>query len=261
VATIGGDGKTYKVPARTDAGTPAKWPGAAPLNMHMNIVATATAPGAQNSTSPSIDGLISLELAVFARKAQREKSVAELAAALKRYAAKLAGSAAVTVPEVLPVVAEPVVASAPVPDGTPRQQPAPPKPLRDVRRDIMPAAHNAADNADYGDPPVEGSATEKPISASEPTAQVEDLGATEKPISVSEDEPEFLLEIGKIVHLHQATQCGRIRVPDGDLNFDGRIRLEPGLVLRQGMEVDCRLLERSPGWVQVLEMAKVQAEA
>jgi hypothetical protein len=66
-------------------------------------------------------------------------------------------------------------------------------------------------------------------------------------------------ETGTVCHLHAPTRCGRVHISDfGDLNFDQRTLLEPGLVLKQGMRLEVRLLERGRNWVQVAELAKPQ---
>jgi hypothetical protein len=48
-------------------------------------------------------------------------------------------------------------------------------------------------------------------------------------------------------------------LPEGELNFTDQTPREAGLVLKTGMDVDVRLVERRPGWVQVVELARVEA--
>jgi hypothetical protein len=59
-----------------------------------------------------------------------------------------------------------------------------------------------------------------------------------------------------VVHLHQATQCGRVRLHDGvELNFTHKAPREDGLVLRVGLEVDCRVLEQPGRYPTIAELA------
>jgi hypothetical protein len=128
---------------------------------------------------------------------------------------------------------------------------SPPRSLQDVVRDITPDADDAVvspDRTDRGhgdddgpDPPAE-----------EPIALVDDVA----PARDAQVAPEPYWELGTVSHLHQLTQCGRIDISDlGELNFDGRVLKEPGLVLKVGLAVDCRVVERPDGGVRILEMA------
>jgi hypothetical protein len=48
-------------------------------------------------------------------------------------------------------------------------------------------------------------------------------------------------------------------LPEGELNFTDHTPREAGLVLKTGMEVDVRVIERQPGWVKVVELAQLEA--
>jgi hypothetical protein len=67
-----------------------------------------------------------------------------------------------------------------------------------------------------------------------------------------------LPELGKAVHLHQATQCGRVRLSEGgeELHFTDRTPLEPGLVLKVGQQVDCRVVEQPGRYPTIAELAR-----
>jgi hypothetical protein len=114
------------------------------------------------------------------------------------------------------------------------------KPLHDVMRDITPDADND------GEMP-----TEERIALHEDRAAMHRHEPRQDAVEARDPEPmriEEWWELGKVVHLHQATQCGRVRLSEGgeELHFTDRTPLEPGLVLRVGQHVDCRVVER-PG--------------
>jgi hypothetical protein len=90
-----------------------------------------------------------------------------------------------------------------------------------VARDIQPDA----DNDDYGDLP-----TEERIALHEDQAALNRKPAA---VEVRDPEPEGWWELAKVVHLHQVTQCGRVRLHDGlELNFTDKTPREDGLMLR-----------------------------
>jgi hypothetical protein len=127
------------------------------------------------------------------------------------------------------------------------------KPLHDVRRDITPDA----DNDDYGDGDLP---SEERIALHEDRAIMHRHAPRQDAVEAREPEPlriEEWWELGKVVHLHQATQCGRVRLSEGgeELHFTDRTPLEPGLVLRVGQEVDCRVVERPGRYPTIAELA------
>jgi hypothetical protein len=120
------------------------------------------------------------------------------------------------------------------------------KPLHDVMRDITPDADNE------GEMP-----TEERIALHEDQAA---LNRRHDAVEAREPDPmriEEWWELGKVVHLHQATQCGRVRLSEGgeELHFTDRTPLEPGLVLKVGLELDCRVVERPGRYPTIAELA------
>jgi hypothetical protein len=197
------------------------------------------------------------------RAAQKEGGLDELADAFRRYYAahlvpppippeapcntETADVAAADVADV-PVAAEQPPKRARQPDKS-AGSPAPT--YRDVVRDITPDA----DNDDYGDLP-----NEERIALHEDRAAMHRHAPRQDAVEAREPEPmriEEWWELGAVVHLHQATQCGRVRLSEGgeELHFTDRTPLEPGLVLKVGLELDCRVVERPGRYPTIVELA------
>jgi hypothetical protein len=127
---------------------------------------------------------------------------------------------------------------------------SPPQKRRDLARDITPDA----DNDEYGELP-----TEERIALHEDRAAMHRHAPRQDADEVREPEPrvEEWWELGKVVHLHQATQCGRVCLSEGgeELHFTDRTPLEPGLVLKVGQQVDCRVVERPGRYPTIAELA------
>lgn len=131
--------------------------------------------------------------------------------------------------------------------------------VRDVALDIQPA-----DDADLqrSQRVTSDAATLEPTD--ERVAHEDEAALNRKPAAVEASEPapepEGWWELGRVVHLHFATQCGRVRLDDGaELNFTDKTLREPGLVLRVGVEVDCRVIEVADSgrrYVRAVELAK-----
>jgi hypothetical protein len=205
-----------------------------------------------NASKPLlIDKLVSSAMAGLLHAAQKDGGLDELADAFRRYYVPHLVPPPI-MPEV-PVateVADPpsVTAKPQEPAREPSQSHASPAPkVRDVARDIQPDA----DNDDYGDLP-----TEERIALYEDPAC---LNRTPAAGSGREPEPTRVgewWEFAKVVHLHQATQCGRVRLHYGvELNFTDKTPLEPGLVLKVGLEVDCRMVEQPGRYPTIAELA------
>jgi transposase len=195
---------------------------------------------------PTLDDQVKMAMTSLLRTAKRDERLEELADAFRKfYGAHLVPPRVTpTAPlaEVGTEVAdpakphavardpeEPFGASPPVSEASPPKLGVPPvRNLRDVTRDITPDA----DNDDYGDLPTE-----------ERIALHEDQAALER---TPQPEPEGWWELAKVVHLHQATHCGRVRFRDGgELDFTDKTPREDGLVLKVGLDVDCRIVELS----------------
>jgi hypothetical protein len=126
------------------------------------------------------------------------------------------------------------------------------QPLRqhDVMRDITPDADNEGEM-----PTEERIALHEDRAAMHRHAPRQDAVEARDPESMRIEE---WWELGKVVHLHQATQCGRVRLSEGgeELHFTDRTPLEPGLVLKVGQQVDCRVVEQPGRYPTIAELAR-----
>jgi hypothetical protein len=148
-------------------------------------------------------------------------------------------------PEIHPVIAEPVgKAQWPPAASVPR---AHVRPLRDVMRDITPSD---APNSSYA------------VSAEGVEERLADVEEAEEypPVQLAPATPrEGNWILGTVAYINAFTQCGRVYFPKcGDLQFSDRTPREAGLVLRRGLEVDCRFVERH-GHPWIVELARPAA--
>jgi hypothetical protein len=247
-AMLGADGKSY---SRDRAHAPAK--------------------------TSSLDDLLSTALTSLTCDVRKEGRVGELASALKRHAQRLsieakqsnsdghvAGQAK---PEPAIVAGSSDTSTAPAPGEPPQPATEPPPALRtwrDVARDIAVETERRALANEVAEErhPSDGVERSGPAERDQVAPHQQRIGADTREPDVSANRTgaaESWWERAQVCHLHQLTQCGRVRVDDGELNFSDHTPREAGLVLRTGMDVDVRLVERKPGWVQVVELAQVEA--
>jgi hypothetical protein len=154
-----------------------------------------------------------------------------------------------------PVADEPVAEAQRRPAKKPWTPPRSPR--RNVTRDITPD--------DYNNLPLEAANGRTEDLAEEVEGQLAEVEEAEESPVAEQQSPTRPARNGDwtrgtVDYINLFTQCGRVYVPEfgDDLQFSDKTPREAGLVLRRGLEVDCRFVERH-GHPWIVELARPAA--